>query len=53
MELAQALIDEVGLGGCERMRVGGVLQSGIVIKGLSGGQRRRLSLVGGNAATSM
>lgn len=45
LELASALIEDVGLAGKEHMKVGGCLQNGINIKGLSGGQRRRLSLV--------
>lgn len=45
VDLVKRLIIDVGLNGKENMRVGGCLQNGINVKGLSGGQRRRLSLV--------
>jgi len=38
------LIDDMGLQGKEDQRVGGMLSGGLVINGLSGGEKRRLSL---------
>lgn len=43
--LVSRLIEEVGLGGKEHQSVGGPLPGGLVIRGLSGGEKRRLSLV--------
>jgi len=45
-ERVEMLLTETGLGGARSKRwIGGVLPGGLRVKGLSGGQRRRLSLV--------
>ena len=44
---AQALIRLAGLQGKEKSRIGGRLPGGIMVRGLSGGEKRRLSLVCG------
>lgn len=44
-QLAVRLIADVGLKGKEDMHVGGPLPGGLSITGLSGGEKRRLSLV--------
>jgi ATP-binding cassette, subfamily G (WHITE), member 2 len=44
-QFIHSLLDKVGLGGDVRLRpIGGGLPGGIVIRGLSGGERKRLSL---------
>ena len=46
-ERCRTLLGEVGMGHVEHVYVGGVLAGGLSIRGLSGGQRRRLSLAAG------
>ena len=46
-ERCVALLGEVGMGHVADVYVGGVLAGGLTIRGLSGGQRRRLSLAAG------
>ena len=46
-ELARAVIKYVGLQGKEFQLIGGVMDNNKVVKGLSGGERRRLSLACG------
>lgn len=43
--LVLKLIEEVGLQGKESCSVGGPLPGGLRVRGLSGGEKRRLSLV--------
>lgn len=45
-ERVQSLLNDTGLGGAKaKQKIGGLLPGGIRIKGLSGGEKRRLSLV--------
>jgi len=43
-KLCRKLLTQVGLGGKENQKVGGPLPGGLSVRGLSGGEKRRLSL---------